>query len=168
MTLGSLLHVGCGGEPIPEWADGKYKEIRLDLDPTHSPDIVASMTDMGEIGEFDAIHSSHCLEHLMPHEVGVALSEFHRVLKPKGFAVIFVPDLEDVRATNDVLFVAPCGPVAGLDLIYGLRSLLHVMPYMAHRTGFTQATLSMALTDAGFTAVVQRMDNYNLMAIAAK
>jgi len=168
MKLGALLHVGCGGAPIPEWADGKYDEVRLDVCEDHQPDILASMTDMGSIGPFDAIHSSHCLEHLMPHEVGIALNEFHRVLKPGGFAVVFVPDLEDARPTEDVLFDAPCGPVTGLDLMYGLRWTLPTHPYMAHRTGFTQATLSKALTDTGFKAVVQRMDNFNLMAIAVK
>jgi SAM-dependent methyltransferase len=165
----SLLHVGCGGDSLPEWAQGKYKEVRLDISSDNQPDILASMTDMGEIGTYDAIHCSHALEHLMPHEVNVALKEFHRVLNPGGFAVVFVPDLEDVKATEDVLFVAPCGPITGLDLLYGLRSLLEVMPYMAHRTGFTSETLRKAFTDAGFGSVeVQRLDNYNLMAIAAK
>ena len=137
----TLLHVGCGGESAPEWAIGKYKEVRLDISPDNDPDILASMVDMGNIGTFDAIHCSHALEHLMPHEVDQAIKEFHRVLNPGGFAVVFVPDLQDVEATEDVLFEAPCGPIAGLDLMYGLRKLLPVMPYMAHRTGFVKETL---------------------------
>lgn len=165
----TLLHVGCGGESIPEWADGKYQEIRLDISEDHSPDIVASMVNMGDIGKYDAIHCSHALEHLVPHEAAIAAKEFHRVLNDGGFAVVFVPDLEDVKATEDVLFIAPCGPVTGLDLIYGLRSLLPVMPYMAHRTGFIQSTLKNTFIDAGFSSVVvERLDNYNLMCIAAK
>jgi ubiquinone/menaquinone biosynthesis C-methylase UbiE len=127
------------------------------------------MTDMGEIGEFDAIHCSHALEHLVPHEVALALSEFRRVLKPGGFAIVFVPDLQEVKATEDVLFTAPCGPITGLDLMYGLRRLLPTMPYMAHRTGFVQDTLSAAFKAAGFSRVVtQRLENYNLMAAAIK
>jgi ubiquinone/menaquinone biosynthesis C-methylase UbiE len=169
MSLGSLLHVGCGGEPMPEWAVGKYLEVRLDVSADHQPDILASMTDMGDIGEFDAIHCCHALEHLVPHEVALALSEFQRVLKPGGFALVFVPDLQGVKATEDVLFTAPCGPVAGLDLMYGLRRLLPTMPYMAHRTGFVQDTLSAAFKAAGFSRVVtQRLENYNLMAAAVK
>lgn len=169
MPMGSLLHVGCGGEPIPEWAQGHFDEVRLDIDDRHSPDIVASMTDMGDIGPFDAVYSSHSLEHLYPHDVDTALREFHRVLDDKGFAVIFVPDLEDVRPTEDVLLNAPCGPITGLDMIYGLRSLLPIQPHMAHHTGFTSDTLRAALERAGFSSVVvQRMENYNLMAIAAK
>ena len=46
---GTFLHVGCGGGPMPTWAEG-CTEVRLDIDATHSPDIQASMTDMGDIG----------------------------------------------------------------------------------------------------------------------
>lgn len=167
--MGSLLHVGCGGEPIPDWAQGKYVEVRLDIDERHAPDIVASMTDMGDIGPFNAIYSSHSLEHLYPHDVDTALREFHRVLDDGGFVVILVPDLEDVRPTEDVILDAPCGPITGLDMIYGLRSALANQPHMAHRTGFTSATLRAALDRVGFqNVVVQRMNHYNLMAVASK
>jgi SAM-dependent methyltransferase len=169
MEKGVLLHVGCGGAPIPDWADGHFSEVRLDVDETHSPDVVASMTAMGDIGEFDAIHCSHALEHLHAHEVDTALAEFRRVLKPDGYAVIFVPDLEGVEATDEVLFTAPCGPLTGLDLIYGLRTLIADMPYMAHKTGFTTATMTSALARAGFSRFsTRRLENYNLMAVAVK
>ena len=169
MAIGSLLHVGCGGDPLPEWAEGRYQETRLDISPDHTPDILASMVDMGEIGSYDAIHCSHALEHLMPHEVSVALSEFIRVLNPGGFAVVFVPDLEGVQATEEPLFEAPCGTITGLDLLYGLRKLLPSMPFMAHKTGFVSDTLRKAFEAAGFSKVeVQRLPNYNLMAVAVK
>lgn len=169
MVKGSLLHVGCGGDPIPEWAQDKFNEVRFDISPDHNPDIVGCMVNMGSIGPFDAIHCSHALEHLMPYEVPVALKEFYRVLNPDGFAVVFVPDLEDVRATEEVLFNAPGGPITGLDLIYGLRKVLDQMPYMAHRTGFVSSTFEQAFRQAGFTRVtIKRLDNYNLMGIAAK
>lgn len=152
---------------MPEWAQGKYVETRLDISPDHAPDIVASMTDMGDIGGFDAVYCSHALEHLVPHEADQALREFRRVLKPGGVAIILVPDLEGVSATDEVLFEAPCGPVAGLDLIYGLRTLLHVMPHMAHRTGFVSETMMAAIERAGMTvASIQRLPHYNLLAVA--
>ncbi len=84
MKEGLLLHVGCGGDPIPEWAVGRYKEVRLDISPNNQPDILASMADMGDIGTYDAIHCSHALEHLVPHEGDAALREFVRVLNLKG------------------------------------------------------------------------------------
>jgi hypothetical protein len=63
-----------------------------------------------------------------------------RVLKPGGCVVVFVPDLEGVEATDEVLYEAPCGPITGLDLIYGLRSAWP-QPHMAHHTGFVRDTL---------------------------
>lgn len=163
-----LLHVGCGGDSAPEWAE-EFQEVRLDISPENNPDVLASMTDMGDIGEFDSIYCSHALEHLMPHDVGVALGEFLRVLKAGAYAVVAVPDLEDVRPTEDVLYVSPCGPITGLDLMYGLRSALKERPFMAHRTGFTAQTLEKAFVEAGFSQVhVKRMECFNLLCIAVK
>jgi predicted SAM-dependent methyltransferase len=78
-----LLHAGCGGSALPEFLD-RYDEVRLDIDPEAKPDIVASLTDMGEIGQFDAVFCSHCVEHLYPDDVRVALKELHRVTRDDG------------------------------------------------------------------------------------
>lgn len=165
---GSVLHVGCGGDTLPEWLEG-YDEVRLDIDPRWRPDILASMTDMGDIGGFDVVLSHHSLEHLYPHEAPTALREFHRVLKPGGYAAIFVPDLEGVGPTDEVLFESPAGPICGADLIYGLRSKLHEMPHMAHHSGYVALTLRRALESAGFARVdVRRLDCHNLFGVAVK
>ena len=127
------------------------------------------MTDMGEIGQFDRVFCQHALEHLYQYEVSTALSEFRRVLKPGGTAMVFVPDLEDVKATEEILLESPAGPIAGLDLIYGYRKVLKECPYMAHKTGFMQDTLFQAFTEAGFTKVyTKRMGNYNLLGVGLK
>lgn len=162
-----ILHVGCGGDPLPSYFDGV--ETRLDVDPVHEPHVCASMIEMGPIGSFDAIYCAHALEHLPPHDVGKALREFLRVLAPGGYALIFVPDLEDIKPSEDVLYMSPAGSITGLDLIYGFRGLLEKMPYMAHRYGFTQSTLTATLKNAGFSKVdVKRLDCFNLMAVAVK
>lgn len=136
----------------------------MDIDPRCKPDIVASMTDMGEIGPYDALYCSHTLEHLYPHDVPVALAEFRRVLKPDGAMVLFVPDLEGVSATEEVVYESPCGPITGMDMIYGKASYLAESPFMAHHTGFVAETLEAALTAAGFTGVsVLRIPERNLM-----
>lgn len=165
---GDLLHVGCGFEPLPPHLAGYgLTETRLDIDPRCDPDIVASMTDLGEIGPFDLVYSCHSLEHLAPHDVGVALGEFRRVLKAGGMALVLVPDLEGVTPTDDVLFESPAGPISGLDLFYGFRPALQAQPYMAHRTGFVAQTLTRALTAAGFgTVTTERLPDYNLMGLA--
>src|SRR6185295_16545775 len=153
----TLLHAGCGTTPRPAWADG-FEEVRLDIDARCNPDIRASIVDMGEIGPFEALYSSHCLEHLYPHQVPVALGEFFRVLKPGGKALIIVPDLEDVRPTEDALYLSEAGPICGLDMIYGKASLIAENPFMAHHSGFTADTLRGAMEAAGFACEITRSE----------
>lgn len=164
----SVLHVGCGYQPLPAWMDG-FTETRLDIDPRCEPDVVASMTDLGDIGPFDYVYSSHSLEHLAPHDVATALGEFRRVLSVGGAALVVVPDLEDIRPTEDVVYQSEAGPITGLDMFYGLRSVLADMPHMAHQTGFVKATLEAAFERAGFDAhIVTRSADLNLTGVARK
>ena len=175
-----LLHVGCGvANPgtlpalfrAPEW-----REVRLDIDPACQPDILASMTSMSNVdtASYDAIFSSHNLEHLYPHEVPLALKEFNRVLAPNGFVVVTLPDLQSVAQLvaedklEDTAYVSPAGPIAPLDMLYGHRaSLANGNLFMAHRTGFTAKTLANALRHAGFTQVgVTREGPFGLRAVA--
>jgi SAM-dependent methyltransferase len=150
-----------------DWLPPGGEITRLDIDPSCNPDIVANMLDMGEIGQYDVVFSSHSLEHLYPHEVAQAMSEFYRVLVPGGHVVVVVPDLEDVRPTEDVLFESFAGPITGLDIIYGHRASIPDAPFMAHHTGFTQHTLREALSQ--FTLIVtKRLSEYNLMAVGQK
>lgn len=162
----SLLHLGCGGDPLPVWL-GRYQETRMDIDASHHPDIVGDMREVS--GNYDAIYCSHALEHLSPHEVIPTLQGWRNALNDGGSVLVFVPDLEDVRATDDVLFHAPAGPICGLDLIYGYRKMLKDKPYMAHKTGFTRNTLEQALTASGYSKVeVLRLADYALMGAAVK
>lgn len=160
---GTALHVGSGHSSLPTWL-AHYDEVRLDIDPGCKPDIVANMLDLGEIGPFDLVYCSHALEHLYPHDVPRALSEFKRVLRPGGALIAFVPDLEGISATEDVVYESPCGPITGLDMIYGKISYLAEAPYMAHHTGFVSETLARTLEEAGFQGVTAiRIPEHNLM-----
>lgn len=163
-----LLNVG-GGTSGPPPQFNEYHITTLDIAPDTKPDIVASMCDMGGIGYFDVVWCSHALEHIYPHEVPVALSEFLRVLVPGGHAVIFVPDLEGVKADESPLYIDPTGPITGLDLLYGHRVALRTNPYMAHHTGFVSVTLTEALLKAGFAkAESSRQPLFNLLGIGIK
>jgi hypothetical protein len=168
--VAKVLHVGCGTyarEKLPAFFRGTgWREIRLDIDPEVCPDFVASITDMNVItdGFVDAVYSSHNLEHLYPHEVPLALQQMYRVLKPDGFTLIQLPDLQEVARhiaagkLEDPLYISPMGPIAPLDILYGHRpSMTSGNLFMSHRTGFTSDTLGAALIAAGFpVAVVQR------------
>lgn len=158
----SFLHVGCG--PVDQWQlkgfdSYDWSEIRFDIDPTVVPDIEGTLTDMNAVptASVDAVYSSHNLEHVFPHEVPLVLAEFHRVLKDRGFVVLTCPDLVSVAAAVaagrilEPLYESPAGPIAALDILYGHRPALAAgKVYMAHRTGFSYATLQAAFAQAGF------------------
>lgn len=170
------LYVGCGGDHIPQYlmdSLGDFEEVRLDIDPEWGPDIVASILDMGDIGQFSFLYTSHTLEHVYPHEVPIALREFRRVLSDDGCAIIFVPNLEGLTlSSNEVLYESPAGPVTAFDMIYGLRAHVAERPdTFAHHTGFTGERLKAALLEAGFSRVeIPKGEafKYNLMAVARK
>lgn len=161
-----VLHVGCGvqkpGRLHPAFSGPEWTEVRLDINPMARPDLVASITDMAIVasGSMDAVFSSHNLEHLLPHEVALALSEFRRVLKSGGLALIGVPDLQSVCAfiargeAERVLYDSPLGPVTPMDVVFGhAKALARGNPFMQHKTGFTAETLHKALAKSGFPRI---------------
>lgn len=163
-----VLHVGCGKASLPSWL-ASDEEVRVDIDPSMNPDVVASMTDLGDVGEFDCVYSAHCLEHLSPHEVPIAIEEFRRVLKPGGFALVIVPDLTDVKPTHDILYEAPVGPITGHDVYFGYGPALKDHPHMAHKCGFVPETMQKSLEGAGFgRVVIKSLGAYQLVGVAVK
>lgn len=177
----TFLHVGCGQKrkdrTTPAFNTAEWKELRLDIDGSVDPDIRGTVTDMRDVDDasVDAIFSSHNIEHLYPHEVPVALKEFRRVLKPDGYAVITCPDLQSVCAliADDKLtepaYASPAGPIAPLDILYGLRTALaRGNLFMAHRCGFTRKVLAATLQGAGFIGIVskRREKAFELWALA--
>lgn len=139
--------------------------VRLDIDPRTHPDVVGSMTALGEIGPFEAISCNNALEHLYPHEVGTALREFYRVLTPGGHAVIQVPDLEGVEPTEAII---PEIGMSGLHLFYGDAALIEEFPFMAHHSGFVEASLRRVLELAGFTVTTRRLSCHQLLGIGVR
>lgn len=180
-----FLHVGCGKNykdrttrafNTPDW-----QEIRFDIDASVQPNVTGTMTDMSTVdsSSMDALYSSHNIEHLYPHEVTVALSEFVRVLNDDGFCVITCPDLKSVAQLVaedkllDPAYTSPAGPIAPLDILYGFRtSMARGNLYMAHRCGFTQKVLHGTLAAAGFYSVATAARGYapffDLWAVASK
>jgi len=182
-ALRTLLHVGCGVAhpdkvPAAYFAPGQWQEVRLDIDADVAPDIEASITDMGVVGDacVDAVWSSHNIEHLFAHEVPLALAEFHRVLRPGGFVLIATPDLQQAAALivngrlEEPAYMSAMGPISPVDILYGYRpSIAAGNAFMGHRTGFTAASLERALLAAGFaTAQVIRDGHFALWATAVK
>jgi hypothetical protein len=181
--MADFLHVGCGPKRQDQttrgFRDPSWREVRFDIDPAVKPDLIGTMTDMSAVADasMDGLFSSHNIEHLYPYEVGVALKEFARVLKPEGIAVITCPDLQSVCALVaqdrllDPAYVSPAGPISPLDILYGHRpALARGNHYMAHRCGFTLKVLMSVLRESGFRQVVGmvRPKAFDLWVIASK
>jgi len=178
----TFLHVGCGPKRKDRTTTGfaDWNELRFDIDESVQPDLVGTMTDMSSVSSesVDAVFSSHNIEHLYPHEVPIALSEFLRVLKPDGFAVITCPDLQAVCALvaedklTEPAYTSPAGPIAPIDILYGHRPpMARGNLYMSHRCGFTEKVLSSTLRTSGFAhvATMKRGAPYfDLWALASK
>ena len=179
-SVPAFLHVGCGPKhkDCTPFASENWREIRLDIDPAVQPDVIGTMTEMQAVvdASVDAVFSSHNIEHLYPHEVSIALAEFHRVLKPNGFVLLTCPDLQSVcaRVANDQLtdaaYQSGMGPITPLDILYGHRASMKAGNlYMAHRCGFTKKVLASTLSLAGFDVGVKaRPANYDLWAVGLK
>jgi predicted SAM-dependent methyltransferase len=174
LNAGSGRHSARGIAPF--FGSVEWEEVRLDVDPSVTPTVVGSVTNMKgffKAQSFDAVWSSHMLEHLFSHEVPEALREFKRVLKPDGFALILCPDLESVanyivlHGADAVAYTSPAGPITAIDMLYGhLASVAQGRHYMAHKTGFTADRLGKFLLEAGFPTVhVRRDDDFEICAL---
>lgn len=165
--LRTVLHLGCGPahpDKLPEsyFPADLWRELRIDSDPGVAPDIVADLVDLSPLADAsaEAIWSSHDLPRLAAHEVPVALAEILRVLKPGGFLLVTLPDLQQVAKhlaegqLEDPVYLSAAGPITPLDILYGHRaSLAQGLPVATPRTGFTAHSLAEHLTRAGFVSV---------------
>ncbi len=175
-----VINLGAGHDGagrLPDYFAG-WRELRVDVDPDTSPDIVADLTELGEIpsGFGDVVWASHCVEHLYHHEVPAALREMRRILAPQGFACLRVPDLQTVAAfiaqdrMHETIYQSNAGPITAHDVIFGYGGdVARGRHAMAHRTGFTPTVLVNCLKEAGFESfLVRRTKALELVALAPK
>jgi SAM-dependent methyltransferase len=180
MTQKVFANLGCGpsrGRPAPRIFAG-WSELRVDVDPSAGPDIVADITDLSAIptNSMNGVWCSHCIEHVYQHQAPIALGEIRRILSPDGLAVILTPDLQRVATALvedrmlDPLYQSPAGPISAHDIVYGFGSdIARGLTFMAHRCGFTPSVMMRALGQAGFEHyVLFRRDGYELAVLAAK
>ena len=175
-----VLNAGSGaagaGRVASVFPAAVWDEVKLDIEPRTRPDIVGSFADMrGVVADacFDALYSSHAIEHLYAHEVIPALREFLRVLKPDGFALVTCPDLAAIArqlldgGAEGVAYQSPAGPIRPIDMLYGhSESIGAGQIAMAHNTGFTGPRLGRVALASGFAEVrVIEGANFDLWAL---
>ena len=175
-----VLNAGSGPKSIRKldaiFDPAAWEEIRIDLDPGVEPDFVGSMTDMRthfRARSFDAIWSSHSLEHLHSHEISRALAEFRRILRDDGFALIRCPDLETVmtlfleHGSDHIVYHSAAGPITPLDMMFGhTSSIASGNLHMAHHSGLTADRLGGLLLQADFAEAITKRQDFDLWALA--
>ena len=161
----TFLNVGCGPKDVSQikgFNNDSWKEIRFDIDKNVNPDIEGTLTDMSLVktGSVDAVHSAYNIDHIYPHEVPVALKEFHRVLNDDGIVFIRCPDLQTVceAVVQDKLlephYETPAGDkISPIDILFGNRQeIASGNEYMTKKCGFTYSVLDRVFSEAGFKA----------------
>ena len=175
-----LVNAGCGpraGGKLPVYFDA-WQQLRVDIDASVEPDILADLTDLSPIpdGSADAVWAAHCIEHLYQHQVTLALREFRRVLREDGFVCLIVPDLQSVAQyvaadrLHEPLYQSPAGPVTAHDILYGFGpAIASGRTSMAHRCGFTPGMLQRCFHGLPFGEVVVRRRSTELeLAVLAR
>jgi len=175
-----LVNLGCGpkGEAALPALFADWRELRVDIDPTAMPDVLADVTDLSAIesGVADAVWTAHCIEHLYLHQVNGAIGEMHRILGDQGFLCLVVPDLQGLAEyiandrLHEVVYQAPAGAVTAHDMIFGYEPFLaRGQLAMAHKCGFTPSLLLQKLQQVPFAEIVlHRRSNHELIAVARK
>ena len=179
--MNRLLHVGCGSSNITDLKgfNSSWKEDRLDINPDVNPDIIADITDLGCVpsNEYDAVYSSHNIEHVHAHQVEAVLKDFYRVLKPEGFLIITCPDIESVceqvlqKGLLEPLYTSSSGAISAIDIIYGHRQSISAgNTYMSHKCGFTLNVLADCLINCNFKSMHggRRLEYFDLWLIGFK
>lgn len=87
------LNAGSGQRPFQPTTEMLW--LNMDISPKHSPDILGDWNDLSmfEADSFDVVVSHHSIEHAGCNEAAGFVREAHRILKPGGSLLVFVPDL---------------------------------------------------------------------------
>jgi len=177
----SVLDVGSGDAeiPLPDYYAG-WRRVRLDLDPSSKPDLLLDARKIGELpaAQFDAVYTSHNLEHFHRHEGRKVLAGCAHVLKPEGFIDIRVPDLgalmravvEKKMDIDDVAYQSDAGPILVRDVIYGFHVEIERSgsDFYAHKTGFTEKSLGNFIREFFPFVLSTAGGDYELLAVGFK
>ncbi|WP_261925730.1 class I SAM-dependent methyltransferase [Methylorubrum sp. GM97] len=148
------LHIGCGDKKRSGFTN-------IDVRETSATDMVSEAWDLRAFddGIVDEIYSRHMIEHLHPKNVRMALSEWYRVLKPRGVLHIICPDLE-FHCKQYLGLIDSCfhnQREHALASIYGWRSgAFGGEEFDLHRWGYDLEDLSNLMGQSGF-ALTERV-----------
>ena len=145
---GLKLHLGCGGIIRPGW---------INIDAVHpAADRRCRIQDLDyPDGSVEVIEGVMVLEHLGRGDAAAFARNAVRMLVPGGRLVLEVPDL--AKVCRLVVLLAD-DPAALETSAFGLRGIFgepstHIAVEDVHRWGYTPASMTRLLLDAGFASV---------------
>lgn len=151
---GQKLNLGCGTSYLPGYTN-------VDGLAELNPDIVARVDDLSFAadGEYDLVRASHILEHFPLETAHILLSEWKRVIKPKGYLVVCCPDFLRLcwRTILKPSALNPHSPLFRKGWVSGLFAG-DLPPEFRHESVFTEKSLKQILESVGF--VVKGRQNY--------
>lgn len=154
----TMLDIGAGGIRREfEDYDVHTVDIREECNPDYRCDVrQLPFAD----SSYDAIFSSHVLEHFSREEHARVLHEWVRVLKPGGEFIIVVPTIDwAVDQLKDRHVMTPETEMHVWNVLYGGQS----NPYDFHKNGFTINTLESLLLSLDCTVTSKELGPmYNL------
>ena len=129
--------------------------------------------------QFDAVLSSHCLEHIYQHELRAVIHGMYHVLTDDGFVDISVPNIGKLLQVvaergldlDSHLYDSPGGPISVRDMLWGysrFQEYNHSPIWQVHKNGFSPRTLAQLLLHCDFPFAYQVLRGYDLRVIAFK
>lgn len=155
------MNLGCGSDVKTGYINGdRYN---------HDADVIMNAHEIpSQTNRVELIEMHHVLEHLSQNDVILTLNECKRVLKPNGFLILSVPDLEAclklfLKSPYDVQF----GSI--IKMIYGSQE----HDGMFHKSGYTSRRLKYLIENVGFKILsmeknIRTRPTPTLISIAAK
>lgn len=131
------LNLGSGVHPTPDsWTS-------VDLDPQHTPDVVASVLALPFAdNSCETLYAGHLCEHIDLRLLPTALHEWRRVLKPGGVLMLVGPDIDRAiqQRTGDGLYDAIIKHGDGLGG-HAWTCSETVLAYLLEKEGWTVESL---------------------------